>query len=467
MEDPIAALQHEYRQIREADDRRHQIFDTLIEQVSTLSKERDDAVRRSQRADMTCDTYQQKLEMAEKRLDSLEKAVTLDQFAVVLIDGDDVLFNDSYIRDGAEGGDRAATDLHNALVEQLRPRGDYRKNIQVRIYLNLAGLAGTYTEAKVIPHPIEFNKFVSGFNRRGLIEIIDAGKVKEAADKQIRENFELFSRNIQCKEIILGFSGDSSHAGFLHDNMPNASTGFHLSLLKGRDFAKDLKPLAENLDVVSAPEIFRDTALPTRTVAAQQAAQASVWSTATQAPPARQPASSSSSDGDATDALIARLTINSPNVTEPPKAAPVPTTSASTSQKTGRKTIFVNSQGQRLDKPLKDVDRDLAKELKQKKLCNRHHLRGDCDKGNTGFFTCNHSHAGTLKEREKQALRFVARTSPCKLGTACQDPDCFYGHRCQYGENCTKTDCWFSDDMHYVALEGIKETLPVEYYTVT
>ncbi|KPI45617.1 F-box protein pof6 [Cyphellophora attinorum] len=251
-------LQHE----RDANKQKRHKLEDLHAQVASLTLERNEALRQSHQLE---DLAAQVSSLAQER-DEILRRQRRDQFALVLIDGDDVLFNDSYISDGMTGGARAAKDLYAAIVRHLKPRGDYEHDykIQLRIFLNLAGLAGTYTNAQIIPDSSVFGKFVQGFNRKELFEVVDAGNVKEAADIKVRETFNLFRRNVHCTEIILGFSGDNSYANFLHNILPTDPNGFHLSLLRGREFAKALRPLSEQVDVIAFPEIFRVTALDVR-----------------------------------------------------------------------------------------------------------------------------------------------------------------------------------------------------------
>ena len=253
---------------------------------------------------------------------------------------------------------------------------------------------------------------------------------------------------------MLAGSGDNSYAGFLHHNLPHASDDTRVTLIKGREFAKDLKPFAEKLDTISFPNVFRESAIqiwrsPPPAHVAIPTTTASAWS------PAPATVTPSKKVNEVTSGH-ADLAIRPSNHVKPPsQAKQCPVTAP-------RPKIWVNANDERLDVPIKDYDKDVVTTLKKRKLCNQHHLRGDC----SGVF-CNHSHQGQLSEREKKALQVIARTRPCNTGLSCQDPLCFDGHRCMSGANCTKPDCWFSNDMHYVSFDGAKEITPTEYFVVT
>lgn len=248
--------------------------------------------------------------------------------------------------------------------------------------------------------------------------------------------FNLYRRNLHCKHIIFGGSGDNSYAGYLRQIVSNATaTSPHLTLIKSLDFARDLQPLAEKLDTIALAKLFRDTKLTSRKGSMDFTAStpSATWSTL-------KPATVTPSvNGTAT--ALASLSIS--------KGSPA-------ASKAKSPTIWVNSSGQRIDKPIPSVDRDLALRLKKKKLCNRHHLRGDCD----GFY-CGHSHEGKLSEDEKRALRFVARSRPCQRGVWCEDTECVDGHRCAFADSCRHENCWFSEEMHH-GTEGAREKIVEE-----
>jgi hypothetical protein len=103
-------------------------------------------------------------------------------------------FQDSYVSAGASGGELAARELSTAILDHLLPRDDFQHDfkINVRIYLNFSGLAKAYYDADVTSSPLIFQKFVQGFNKsHELLEMIDAGDFKEAADSKIKGEFPL------------------------------------------------------------------------------------------------------------------------------------------------------------------------------------------------------------------------------------------------------------------------------------
>lgn len=81
-----------------------------------------------------------------------------------------------------------------------------------------------------------------------------------------------------------------------------------------------------------------------------------------------------------------------------------------------KKYIYYNKSEQRLDEPLPAKDPAGAQALEQrmkrtgKKLCNNWHIGGHCENGNF----CTFQHEPKLPPGELLALRYKARSLPCK-----------------------------------------------------
>lgn len=102
-------------------------------------------------------------------------------------------------------------------------------------------------------------------------------------------------------------------------------------------------------------------------------------------------------------------------VSPPPTPQPTP---ASMQQ------IPRNRHGQRID-PVVKYDANEVERVKKLKMCNVHFLRHDCLFGDD----CTHDHLYKPNRNEVQTLRHVARMTPCKFGTECDEIKCIYGHR--------------------------------------
>lgn len=113
-----------------------------------------------------------------------------------------------------------------------------------------------------------------------------------------------------------------------------------------------------------------------------------------------------------------------------------------------RGRVFRNKNGERIDQPLEYSRLDYEK-VKPLRLCNNFYLLGTCTWGDK----CEHDHKMRLSDREKAALRALARQRPCQSGLHCADSDCLYGHNCPWGNNCDQSRCRFPDDRHGIDMK--------------
>lgn len=98
-------------------------------------------------------------------------------------------FSDDFLREGEQGGRRAAVqlfaDIHEYIENECQdiPFG-YR--IACRIYANVRGLGDVLVRRGVYEDIIEFEGFVRGFTRgKTLFDFIDVGAGKDRADEKI------------------------------------------------------------------------------------------------------------------------------------------------------------------------------------------------------------------------------------------------------------------------------------------
>ena len=144
-------------------------------------------------------------------------------------------------------------------------------------------------------------------------------------------------------------------------------------------------------------------------------------------------------------------------------------------------TIPRNKYGQRID-PLLKMDPTEFKRVQKIKMCNVHFIRRDCPFGDD----CTHVHSYKPSKSELDILKQVARSTPCRFGTDCDEMKCIYGHRyaieprlywglwekktadtstsrcphqaegqkgCRYGSNCK-----FPDHMHGIDTRVVRTT---------
>ncbi|TYJ51489.1 hypothetical protein B9479_007936 [Cryptococcus floricola] len=217
-------------------------------------------------------------------------------FTAVLIDGDGLIFRDSYLQSGFAGGQLAARHLLTSIPSLSSPTssdpaeevtldinglriGDSDtkaggqdgveddtgvkelKSIVVQVFLNKAGLGGALLKAGIIPSWTVYEQFWQGFSSsHELFTVCDVGPGKEGSDAKIREYLKLYSRNAQCESIILGASHDNGYANVL-SSLNTESRLSNLLLLKGYNtLAHQLRAYSSR--VVSIPDLFRQEKVP-------------------------------------------------------------------------------------------------------------------------------------------------------------------------------------------------------------
>lgn len=98
-----------------------------------------------------------------------------------------MIFDDSFIKQGAAGGNEAAARLWTALhvqVEALDLPSDVK--VVTRVYANLKGLGDACAKAGIIARPDIIEEFARGFTgSKQLFDFVDVGAGKDRADDKI------------------------------------------------------------------------------------------------------------------------------------------------------------------------------------------------------------------------------------------------------------------------------------------
>ncbi|RMZ90855.1 hypothetical protein DV736_g1889, partial [Chaetothyriales sp. CBS 134916] len=434
-------IARQYEGMKTAEQQRHAFVENLITHISTLTNDRDEALRKLQRSEFTCNAYQDRLTVANRKIEDLQKSIDCDRFVLAVVDGDNALFRDEYVQDSAAGGERAAQKLRQSIFDYLKDKPFFQHDFKIiiKVYANLQGLCRLYLENKIIPNYSALYHFVQGFNKTSdYVEMIDAGNLKEAADTKVKATLGLFYRNLHCRHMFLAASGDNSYAGFLRQFSTLQSDSSQITLIETVPFARDLAQLTSRFDTTKFEDIFRNTKIITDLKPAVNA-------------PINETPTGANSTATWSNAVMKAATMPirsnmSPDViTVTPVRSTTPTTKLP-------KEVWVNKYNERVDLPIK-YDAVIANTLRKRKMCNKYWLLNACD----GTY-CSHNHEGNLSPAELEQLRLIARSCACRDGLACRDPECTDGHRCSAGLKCNKGEnCWFSDDQHDVSTEGLKK----------
>ncbi|KAJ4024177.1 hypothetical protein NW766_000409 [Fusarium irregulare] len=326
-------------------------------------------------------------------------------------------FNESFTKDGLEGGKSAARALRTAVAQLCSHERTGSLEIICRVVANVGGLSKALYNEGCIEQLNQFRDFTLGFTQaKASFDFIDVGFGKERADAKIR-----------------GIGHDSGYAPFLEEIVHDEESRRCVSLIKGPPLARELENLQMN--VIEFNEIFRATKLVSDKTSAQSAQRTLPIRTQT----------SSNTNGPSTQAAVltpATSTASlSPNnswakVTKsatPPPQLTMPLPPKQNKPKPVSKTPISAAQpawspGPRGLDPTVTVSLAAMENIKRRagneKLCNNHYLRGPCGR----IDVCPFVHSYKATQEDLLALAMLSRQNPCTNGQACDVDDCIYGH---------------------------------------
>lgn len=118
------------------------------------------------------------IQQQDKYINHLQNLMNGNPFIVVVVDGNNFLFNDAFIRDGEEGGRSAAAFFKDEVTEWVSesvvpPPTNFK--VLIKVYADFKSLAGTLIRGGVIENMTTFEEFARGFNFDTLFELIDIG----------------------------------------------------------------------------------------------------------------------------------------------------------------------------------------------------------------------------------------------------------------------------------------------------
>ncbi|KAH8677279.1 C-x8-C-x5-C-x3-H type zinc finger protein-like protein [Xylariales sp. PMI_506] len=427
----------QYREYQASRDRTEQFIKDLMihcENVETTLRQENQALL-SRMRNMEYDykdsvSSQLELQLRIKALEEQLQGVSQDNnvlkrrnpYVLILIDGDGLIFKDQLVRQGLEGGKKAAYALRQAVAARCDDPDETQ--IIAKIIANLSGLNQALKRDGSVDSENDLADFMLGFTQAdAAFDFVDVGNGKEQADFKIKETTRFHLRNYNCKQILLGISHDAGYAPFLNNVLRDDNTKRRVSILEGLPTEEDL--LSTGVDVLAFEEIFRAEKLADRTGGgASMAASGISYATVTQkaSPPPQ-----------ITIPLVSKAAVGTPVRTA---AKPIQTTVWNPGTRGLDPPIHLNAAVLEQVKKRKDSD----------KLCNNHYLRGPCAKGDT----CCFEHHYKPNTEEIKAIQFLARLNPCTNGQDCDVDNCIYGHHCPSVINgvCTHPFCKFHPHEH-------------------
>lgn len=232
---------------------------------------------------------------------------------------------------------------------------------------------------------------------------------------------------------MFGCSHDNGYARILEDFADQPIIN-RITLLEGVPFEKELATLKAKFRTTKFEGLFRNTKINVyqQQYFPMQAAPSSAVQfgaiPSSVAPPNQYqssyspamsrttPTPNSSSSNPSAGSWATTAVSNTSRLASPPPT-PQPTSNASMG-------IPRNRYGQRVD-PIIKFDQSDVKRVKDLHMCNVHFLREDCPYGKD----CTHDHSYRPNKNELQTLKYVARLTPCRFGSDCDEIKCIYGHR--------------------------------------
>ncbi|KAH8173595.1 zinc finger c-x8-C-x5-C-x3-H type (and similar) domain-containing protein [Sarocladium implicatum] len=388
---------------------------------------------------------------ARERYKQIAKRQDRKPFVLVLVDGDGYIFHESLIKQGAEGGRKAAQALDESVKFSLRGKGLEHCDVMVRIYANVAGLSKALAKAGLVGHDARsLSPFVANFNRSfGLYDFVDAGDLKEGADFKLRTTLRFYADVPSCRQIYFAACHD---VGYISELTPLMSDKSRFTLLETPSvrFHDEFKKL--NISIEQFRGVFRTTPI-------DFAAPQTYNKAATIAAPSPKiselptPISKSSAKPSATvcsfylkgwckngsDCHFAHTGAAPSNKATPNWRDQMRSKMGSIEDlplknEIPANRIVINAEGHRLDPQLSDGSIDVAKQLRtrSKRICNEHHLLGQCKNGPD----CDYDHT-PLNPGLLDGVEALSRSILCSRKGNCRQVDCIKGHVCQL-QNCMK-----------------------------
>ncbi|PGH00915.1 hypothetical protein AJ79_08070 [Helicocarpus griseus UAMH5409] len=455
-----------YEQVKAIEQSKNDLIEDLLRRVAEL----ENAYQQTRLDHERESRFNREVQMHEmelmKQITTMEAVMEQEPFLLILLDGDGMVFQDSFLQQGEQGGKDAANQLWAAIREYASrnlPNIPSPKII-ARVYANVKGLADACYKAGVVERPGLVEDFTRGFNgSRLLFDFVDVGTGKDRADDKIAEVFKLHLYNCHCHQIFLGCSHDNGYARLLEDTLADRELIGRISLIEGVPFERELVPIKSSYRVTKFEDLFRTSKIVTHPQSWNDrngSSNPSIPSLSSGHMPALSPntpsnnlsripsSSAAPSNGTSTPPTWAAtagagaqgpftdLTASKPSSPSPPK-------------------VERNKYGQRVDRlDFKTIPKDELNRVKKLKLCNLYYLLGDCPN-----LSCYHTHDHKLSKNERVVLHAVARMTPCRFGTDCDDPGCIYGHRCPQSE-VGKKDCYWGSNCRFdTASHGIDTTI--------
>ncbi|KAI6779813.1 uncharacterized protein J7T54_003737 [Emericellopsis cladophorae] len=411
---------------------------------------------------MYCDELQRTLGAENQRLSQLVEETKLD-FTDAVRSGyelqkqveacqktirqkDYYQFDESYVRQGLEGGKKAAYALRNAVAQQCETYAG-EMEISAKVVANIQGLGRAMVRDGSIYNEREFKDFTLGFSQaKAAFDFVDIGHGKERADAKIRVLADDYTRRrvsiLEGVPTVPALVATNVNI-FRMDN----------ELFRTRKLG-DRGTLAIEYSASSvgiSPRTASATTIPTPPPQASQQDESAAYPSLSKDTPKVSPTASW-----AGLASKPRAASPPPKITLPlaARSVNIGSKNKAAAAKQSKKKMELEAPDWNLgprgmDDPIHPnlvVLEEVKKRKDTDKLCNNHFLRGPCAKQDVCVFV----HDYNPTDDELDAIAYLTRLNPCTRGQDCDNWDCIYGHHCasMKGNVCTHPYCKFPVDAH-------------------
>ncbi|EUC43835.1 hypothetical protein COCMIDRAFT_99779 [Bipolaris oryzae ATCC 44560] len=263
-EKKIDSLGARLEQFKERDQERRIDLDNLLAEYRQLLNEY--KVLKKAYEDMITNTISKPFTLGTPTVNAAKKP--LDSYVLVLVDGNDYIFNEELIRDKEEGGMRAARKLNDAIEKYIQSISQtVPRRVIVHIYADLTNLSKQLARLKLTGmEKRSLASFTAGFTRAlSLFDFIDTLD-EEGTRIKIRDQFKFASEDAACSHILFAACNDPAYQSLL---VSYNGARDKVTLIQGSKWHPEFHQF--NLEVTQFPTVFS-------------------WSGVSSAPPANKPA---------------------------------------------------------------------------------------------------------------------------------------------------------------------------------
>lgn len=139
---------------------------------------------------------------------------------IALIDGDQYIFNDKFLRRAGGSGAEAATSLHNAVVQRLSKLSltEDSCRIVLRVYYSNQSLHKRLMSWGKAPPTFHNIAFFAGLftQSRSNCEFINAGDDANSTQRKVEDAFEFFMTQTECRHLFFAGCADDTYYPMLN-----------------------------------------------------------------------------------------------------------------------------------------------------------------------------------------------------------------------------------------------------------